>query len=199
MDMIFVSNSRQQAGRSARGRKRWLWILMALGLSPGIGLSALAEEPAPAPPLPPAAPPATSIPPPTPLTAREAALEARLRRMEEMYNKQFERMAKQNEALAKTVQDLSKKLDGVTKGGIDGLGGGGPRTTDELAGTRGDNISLSVRSNEAPPSSPSLSQPKQGATRTPLRGFYDHRQRNRYGYVLQSTDEEYEIRFNGLL
>ena len=161
------------------------------------GIHAAAQETGPNPPQPAPPPPASAVPPAQPVTPREAALESRLRKMEEMYNKQFETMAKQNEALAKTVKDLSKKLDSVTKSAGTDAGAGG--TTDERGGTRGDNVSLSVRSNERRPSSPSLSQPKQGPTRTPLKSFYDHRQRNRYGYVMQSEDEEYEIRFNGLL
>ena len=79
-------------------RKRWLPTLMATCLALGAGLTALAEEPAPTPPLPVAASSTTLIPPPTPLIPREAPLEERLRKMEELYNKRFESMAKQNEA-----------------------------------------------------------------------------------------------------
>ena len=42
-------------------------------------------------------------------------------------------------------------------------------------------------------------RPPKARKRLPLSGFYDQDYRSRYGYVFQSENEEYELRFNGEL
>ncbi len=152
---------------------------------------------------------------------------ARFRRMEETNQRllqQFETMAKQNEALTRQVQDLSRRLDAPTPtvaltaapptaGDIDetapslGESSARPSRYGALspssgvpgfnAGTinlPGDNTAPVLSEDSARPSR--SAGPSKGARALPLKAYYDQQ---RYGYLMQSDDSEFELRFNALL
>ena len=62
-------------------------------------------------------------------------------------------------------------------------------------GTSGSPLSGGINS----PSTPGGSTNKSGKDRVPLKAFADLSYRQRYGYVFQSENEEYELRVNGLV
>ena len=139
--------------------------------------------------------------------ASPGELAERVRKLEEMnqqllqqytsVSQQYTSVSKQNELLSRTVQDLSKRLEDSTQGqgrqgqvrdaqGLAGMVPGGAEPEPAIVGGL---TSPSARVEGRPPR----------ARRLPLSGFYDLDYRERYGYVLQSENEECEIRFNGLL
>ena len=145
-----------------------------------------------------------AAPPPTPATSREAALEDRLRKMEEMNQKlleQFGNIASQNESLTKTVQDLSKRLDETTQApkGAEARsvpnaanGGGG-------AASAGDASPEPLYGGLTSPPSAAERGVEGGKPKIPLKAFNDQNYLQRYGFVLQSEDKEFELRLNGLV
>ena len=107
-------------------------------------------------------------------------------------------VSKQNELLSRTVQDLSKRLEKSTQGqGRQGQG----RDAQGLAGTipgGGGPEPAIVGGLTSPPATVGGKPPK-ARKRLPFHGFYDLDYSSRYGYVLQTENEEYELRFNGEL
>jgi phosphate-selective porin OprO and OprP len=190
---------RPENGRIPIPRSWVCWLSLAtVGLALGRGPVALAQDPA--------ATTTPSTPAPAAPTPREAALEERLRKVEEMNQKilqQFGSMAKQNAVLVKTVQDLKKQLD-ATRGqkadatqdrekdqAEDAPVGGDPGS--------GNNITPSPLTGGLPTPSSSDSKVEAARDQVLLKPFADRSYQQRYGFVLQSQNQEFEIRFNGLV
>jgi phosphate-selective porin OprO/OprP len=195
-----------------RGR---LGLVALMAVVAGPGPSAKAEEP----PAVPATPPAEATAAPAPSaepSAREAVLEDRLRKMEEAneeFRKQFAEMAKQNAALNRTVQDLSRKLEAASRPPAGGAGGA-PATAGGTTGrlTTGNPVRDAPDIGPGGPETNVTRQPITGGIgfpltgpgteperdRVPLRAYNALSYRNRYGFVLQSENEEFELRVNGL-
>lgn len=153
--------------------------------------------------------------PPPPPAAPEGAspdqLADRLRKMEAMNQQlleQFQGLSRQNQALTDTVKDLSQRLDQSAKAAAASPTGGAPTGgTPAGGGATASGAALDGSTGEITESgmtggltSPSESKKKDDSKdRVPLRAFNDLSYRQRYGFVLQSQDQEYEIRFNGLV
>jgi phosphate-selective porin OprO/OprP len=110
---------------------------------------------------------------------------------------QYQKVTRQNEELSKTVQDLSKRLEDSSQEqrppaqgrSIRGLGSAAPDGGEFEPALTGGLTSPPAGGEGAP----------RGKRRNLLGGFYDEDYRERYGYVFQSEDSEYELRLNGLL
>lgn len=140
--------------------------------------------------------------------ASPGELSERVRKLEEMnqrllqqytsVSQQYTSVSKQNELLSRTVQDLSKRLENSTQGqGRQGQ----VRDAQGLAGmvTGGGEPEPAIVGGLTSPPAPGEGRPPKARKRLPLSGFYDLDYSSRYGYVLQSENEEYELRFNGEL
>jgi phosphate-selective porin OprO and OprP len=113
-------------------------------------------------------------------------------------SQQYQSVAKQNEVLSRTVQDLSKRLEESTQGqGRQGQ----RRDAQDPADTASDSGETEPAITGGLTSPPSAGEGKSRLSRKrlPLHAFYDENYRERYGYVIQSEDQEYELRFNGEL
>jgi len=180
--------------------RRWSrgWILALGGALAGWLPSASGQSPTP------------PVPAPTPGTSTASPAEAspeqfaeRLRKLEEMNQRllqQFESVSRenktisnQNAALSKTVQDLSKRFEEASQAKREQpqarAAGGRAGTADEPPITGG----------LTSPPSRGATAARTGRDLLPLRAFYDQNYQRRYGYLLQSENQEFEIRLNGEL
>jgi phosphate-selective porin OprO/OprP len=172
---------------------RWIpaWILASGGLLFTWPPIAAAQDPT----LPPALPaprPGASLAP----VAPEADLAERVRKLEAMNQRlleQYQNVAERNEALSKTVDDLSRRLEESTSG---------PGRPGQVRGDQGAAGSLATEGRPEPAITGGLTSPsgagegRRAEKRLPLNAFYDEDYRSRYGFVLQSEDQEFELRFN---
>jgi phosphate-selective porin OprO/OprP len=158
--------------------------------------------------------PAAPQPAPPPLAQAPAAAPAapdpiaeRLRKMEEMNQRllneyqgmsaRLQDITKQNEALSRTVQDLTKRLDESTRPSANAAAAGAP---DAVGGAGSAPAAGSGDSTSGIGGGFAIgAEPTRGPSTTPLRAYYDHQYSNRLGYVLSSRDDEFQIRFNGLV
>ncbi len=178
--------------------RRWSrgWILALGGALAGWLPSASAQSPTP--PVP-AATPGTSTASPAEASPEQFA--ERLRKLEEMNQRLLQRfesvsrenktISNQNAALSKTVQDLSKRLEDASQAKREQpqarAAGGRAGTADEQPITGG----------LTSPPSRGATAARTGRDLLPLRAFYDQNYQRRYGYLLQSENQEFEIRLNG--
>ncbi len=128
---------------------------------------------------------------------RHEALANRLQKMEEMNRQllqQFEALSEQNKALTTTVKNLSERLDASSKTGAsdgDGKGegeGGGKSNSNACPLTGGLTSATTTAGGQAGGGGGG------GKDRVPLKAFNDLSSKQRYGFVLQSRDQEYELR-----
>lgn len=170
--------------------KRWgAWLLgFGLALAGWVRTTPAQESSVPAP------APTPAVGDSTPKDVSE-----RLRKLEETNErllKQFETVTRQNAALNKTVESLSKKLEETAKARGPKRWVDGPDEAGDLGADMGGD-------DDEPPLTGGLTSPSTSGVkkerREPLRAFYDQDYRDRYGFVLQTKDSEYELRVNGLL
>jgi phosphate-selective porin OprO/OprP len=109
----------------------------------------------------------------------------------------FGSMAEENAHLSETVKALSKKLDDVSRQqAADGDDADGPSGAAEDPAPLGAEISdEAITGGLTTPST----TPASKKYRLPVKGFVDQNYAQRYGFVLQTDDEEYELRLNGLV
>ena len=178
--------------------RRWSrgWILALSGALAGWLPPASAQSPTP-----PVLAPTPGTSTASPAEASPEQFAERLRKLEEMNQRllqQFESISRenktilnQNAALSKTVQDLSKRLEEASQAQRQQpqarAAGGRAGTADEPPITGG----------LTSPPSRGATAARTGRDLLPLRAFYDQNYQRRYGYVLQSENQEFEIRLNG--
>src|SRR5512135_2208565 len=186
---------RRQGGRfmPVQPRRRWRrgWILALGGALAGWLPPASAQSPTPPVPAP--------TPGPSTASTAEASPEQfaeRLRKLEEMNQRllqQYESVSKenktvlnQNAALSKTVQDLSKRFEEASQD---------QRQQARAAGGRAGTYEPPIHGGlPSPPSAPRVDREL-----LPLKASYDQNYQRRFGYLLQSENQEFELRVNGLV
>jgi phosphate-selective porin OprO and OprP len=180
--------------------KPWIgaWTLAWAGALAGWLPAASAQVPTP------------PLPSPTPgpggsptADASAGTLAERVRKLEEMnqrllqqyasVSQQYQDVSKQNDALSRTVQDLSKRLEESTQV----QGRQGPQGLASAVSGPGA-IEPPIVGGLTSPPAPGVGAPKR-KRRLFTRFYYDEDYRERYGYVFQSEDQEFELRFNGEL